>query len=148
MASNHTQQYGLCQWEATDQVLRTDFNADNQKIEAALIRANTPWFQVGVLSNYDGSKNVTVNLGRQPCLVIVGNQLGFTNFCTSSSATSAPGHTAALPGYPGYLSDLAAEPGRQVALTVTSQGFTLNAGLMSELAPYYYLAFFESEDNT
>lgn len=36
MASNHTQNYGLCQWEATDQVLRTDFNEDNQRIDAAI----------------------------------------------------------------------------------------------------------------
>lgn len=36
MASNHTQHYGLCQWEATDGVLRVDFNEDNQKIDTAL----------------------------------------------------------------------------------------------------------------
>lgn len=36
MASNYTEQYNLCQWEATDQVLRTDFNEDNAKLEAAL----------------------------------------------------------------------------------------------------------------
>ena len=36
MASNQTENYGLNQWEATDQVLRADFNADNQKIDAAL----------------------------------------------------------------------------------------------------------------
>lgn len=36
MASNYTEHYGLCQWEATDQVLRTDFNEDNTKIDAAL----------------------------------------------------------------------------------------------------------------
>lgn len=36
MASNYTEKYGLCQWEATDAVLRTDFNEDNAKIEAAL----------------------------------------------------------------------------------------------------------------
>ena len=36
MASNQTTNYGLNQWEATDQVLRTDFNADNAKIDAAL----------------------------------------------------------------------------------------------------------------
>ena len=36
MASNQTTNYGLNQWEATDQVLRTDFNADNSKIDAAL----------------------------------------------------------------------------------------------------------------
>lgn len=38
MASNHTQHYGLCQWEATDQVLRTEFNEDNVKLEEALIQ--------------------------------------------------------------------------------------------------------------
>lgn len=38
MASNYTEQYKLCQWEATDQVLRTDFNEDNAKIEAELAR--------------------------------------------------------------------------------------------------------------
>ena len=36
MASNYTEKYKLCQWEATDAVLRTDFNEDNQKIDTAL----------------------------------------------------------------------------------------------------------------
>ncbi len=36
MASNQTSNYGLNQWEATDQVLRTEFNTDNSKIDAAL----------------------------------------------------------------------------------------------------------------
>lgn len=36
MASNYTENYGLCQWEAMDQVLRTDFNEDNAKVDAAL----------------------------------------------------------------------------------------------------------------
>ena len=36
MASNQTSNYGLNQWEATDQVLREEFNADNQKIDEAL----------------------------------------------------------------------------------------------------------------
>ena len=36
MASNQTSNYGLNQWEATDQVLRTEFNADNLKIDTAL----------------------------------------------------------------------------------------------------------------
>ncbi len=36
MASGQTQYYGLNQWEAADQVLRTEFNADNQKIDGAL----------------------------------------------------------------------------------------------------------------
>ena len=36
MATNQTTNYQLNQWEPTDQVLRTEFNADNVKIDAAL----------------------------------------------------------------------------------------------------------------
>ena len=36
MATNHTANYELSQWLSTDQVLRTDFNADNAKLDAAL----------------------------------------------------------------------------------------------------------------
>ena len=31
-----TQNYNLCQWEASDRILRSDFNSDNAKIDAAL----------------------------------------------------------------------------------------------------------------
>jgi len=36
MASNHTENWALSQWAAEDHVKREDFNADNQKVEAAL----------------------------------------------------------------------------------------------------------------
>ena len=36
MASNYTENYGLCQWEATDSFVRTEFNQDNARIDAAL----------------------------------------------------------------------------------------------------------------
>ena len=36
MSTNKTTNYQLNQWEAADKVLRTEFNADNQKIDAAL----------------------------------------------------------------------------------------------------------------
>lgn len=36
MASNQTQNYGLSQWELTDNVRMEDFNEDNAKIDAAL----------------------------------------------------------------------------------------------------------------
>ena len=41
MSTNHTPNFNLCQWEATDKVLRTDFNQDNQKIDAALSAHDT-----------------------------------------------------------------------------------------------------------
>ena len=36
MATNQTTNYDLNQWLSTDQVLRTDFNADNAKVDTAL----------------------------------------------------------------------------------------------------------------
>jgi len=36
MPSNYTPNYQLNQWNADDRVLRTDFNADNEKIDTAL----------------------------------------------------------------------------------------------------------------
>ena len=36
MASYHTEHFSLNQWQADDQVKRTDFNEDNAKIDAAL----------------------------------------------------------------------------------------------------------------
>ena len=33
---NKTSNYQLCQWDGTDRILRTDFNEDNAKIDAAL----------------------------------------------------------------------------------------------------------------
>ena len=36
MATNYTTNYDLCQWQPTHPVIRTDFNADNAKLEAAL----------------------------------------------------------------------------------------------------------------
>ena len=38
MSTNHTPNYQLNQWEPEDKVVRTDFNADNAKIDAALAR--------------------------------------------------------------------------------------------------------------
>lgn len=35
-----TNNYGLSQWDAEDRILREDFNADNAKIEAAILGAN------------------------------------------------------------------------------------------------------------
>lgn len=37
MATNYTDKYQLCQWEAEDQVNRLEFNQDNSRIEGALV---------------------------------------------------------------------------------------------------------------
>lgn len=46
MSTNHTPNYNLCQWEATDQVLRSDFNQDNAKIDAALKKVDDRGLQL------------------------------------------------------------------------------------------------------
>lgn len=38
MANSYTANYGLCQWEAGDQFIRSEFNQDNAKIDTALKR--------------------------------------------------------------------------------------------------------------
>ena len=52
---NHTQNYQLSQWDADDPVLRTDFNADNAKIDAAL-KAETD-ARTAALSSLSSSRN-------------------------------------------------------------------------------------------
>lgn len=41
MATNQTQNYALNQWELSDSVVMADFNADNQKVDAALATLNS-----------------------------------------------------------------------------------------------------------
>ena len=71
MSTNHTPNFNLCQWEANDKVLRSDFNADNQKIDAALKACG---FAVG---SYNGTNTSSgggqdIDVGFQPSLVIIG----------------------------------------------------------------------------
>jgi len=40
MATNQTENYSLNQWELSDSVVMADFNADNQKVDAALAELN------------------------------------------------------------------------------------------------------------
>ena len=49
MASNYTENYGLCQWEATDHVLREEFNQEHAKIDTGLgdLKANVVRTAVG-----------------------------------------------------------------------------------------------------
>ena len=55
MSTNYTENYNLCQWEASDKVLRTDFNDDNAKLETALTRieatANAAKTQAQTITN-------------------------------------------------------------------------------------------------
>lgn len=77
MASNHTANYGLSQWEGTDYFSRLDFNDDNLKIDSALKAiADTPdtYHLIGKkVSTYD-SVSLTLNLGD----IDLSEYVGFT----------------------------------------------------------------------
>ena len=69
-----TEHYQLNQWDAEDAIQRTDFNADNEKIEAALADIVTNGVKMaygtyqGTGEDYEG---VTLNVGFDPKLLIV-----------------------------------------------------------------------------
>ena len=143
---NQTPNYQLNQWDKSDRIMMEDFNTDNAKIEAALSEtmalAQKAPFAVGKLESYDGSKAITVDLGRQPQMVIVGNKNGFTNIITGQSSFAYPGHAVAMPGMPGLKSSYSTAGTNTTILEVTETGFTLKAGFSSDMKPYYYLALF------
>ena len=96
MATNQTENYDLNQWLSTDQVLRTDFNADNAKLDAVLagladevsskadteallqLQVTIPKLVVGTYVgngeegySYPCTLDFTDTLGRPPQLVLV-----------------------------------------------------------------------------
>lgn len=86
MASNHTEHYNLCQWEATDQVLRTDFNEDNAKVDAAL----------NALAAQDTALNELVNQ-RGNC------QLYTTSYTGTGSAGESDPNSVTFPQKPVFV---------------------------------------------
>ena len=72
MASNKTTKLGLSQWLATDAILRSDFNSDNKKIDAAL--SNVPRIVSGTYrgTGLVGAENPkTLTFTFKPILVII-----------------------------------------------------------------------------
>ena len=90
MASNYTSNYGLCQWEATDQVLRTEFNEDNVKVDTALDTLEQTVTQQGE------------QLAAQSATIAkLGNCELYTTTYSGTGSTAAMKHT--FPGNPIFL---------------------------------------------
>ena len=72
-----TENYQLNQWDATDRVLREDFNADNRKIEEALniITAQALQLYVGSYIG-NGQSTRTIDLGTFPQAVYLCERSG------------------------------------------------------------------------
>ena len=88
MASNHTPNYGLNQWERTDKVIMEDFNADNAKLDAALkalaerteaVSRSIPPIAFGSYVG-DGEKTRLISVGFTPRAVLLLRKGGRTDY--------------------------------------------------------------------
>ena len=86
MASNQTSNYGLSQWEATDQVQRTDFNADNAKVDAALTARNCQIYMTSYTGT--GAGDLVFTFPSKPMFVTIMGGLN-TWACTIQGSTHA-----------------------------------------------------------
>lgn len=96
-SSNQTSRFQLCQWAENDPVLREDFNADNQKTEAAVVSAlNLVEYNKTVTGQYTGSytgansRVQSISLGFQPRMVFVMNRGGGGETYTGYSSLAMP----------------------------------------------------------
>lgn len=136
MASNHTEHFSLNQWQADDQVKRTDFNEDNAKIDAALNdlsgglaeKATTaaletvskklaamPCLVTGTYTG-DGTDSRLISLGFQPKALLVMREEGYS----ARPYTDDYYGGLALPGKPVCLQT---SYGTNYILTIESKGF-------------------------
>ena len=91
---NRTTKYKLCQFEASDQVQRTDFNEDNAKIDAALSGHDS---SLGSLSSKITSLTSTVNgKASQSALNTLKNQVAKLGNCQLHYATYKGNNTQTL----------------------------------------------------
>jgi len=98
MASNYTSNYSLCQWAASDKVLRTEFNADNAKIDAALASkasaatVNSLQSAVGTKASQSAldalqstvSQHTSALAGKGNCTIYATSYVGTGTYGTSS----------------------------------------------------------------
>ena len=75
MSTNHTTNYNLCQWLATDQVKRTDFNEDNAKIDTALKSLSDQVGQKASQSAVDTLTTAVSQKAEQSALTAAGKAL-------------------------------------------------------------------------
>ena len=112
--ATYTTNYGLHQWEATDDFLRTDFNTDFAKIDAAVkgVDDSKPELVIGSYTG-DQADSKTITLGFQPQAVLL-----FREDVYSYSDRYA---LMAFPGAPclSHRNDV-------TMLEVTAQGFTVH----------------------
>lgn len=92
-----TEHYQLNQWEPADRVLRTDFNEDNRKIDAALAKQLAAIAAAGNIradiltytgTGRDGTTSapaVSITFPKPPILAVICNQSGSSGFLSGKN---------------------------------------------------------------
>ena len=107
MSTNHTEHFNLCQWEANDKVLRSDFNADNQKIDAAL-KANAD----AIALKADSSALSALSASTQSALAGKADLSAVPKIATGTYTGNGAAVTVEVGFQPSFLVILAPHPGR------------------------------------
>ena len=148
---NHTTNYQLNQWEATDRVTRDDFNADNAAIDTALktvadaaaaAQSAVSGAVKLVTGSYtgNGAESRTINVGFAPKAVLLFTQQGQTYYVSGTNYYMCGG--LILPNKPIRYTDL-------TVAAISGNGFTVsykNAGIQQiafanqSSVVYYYAA--------
>ena len=83
--ASYTANYGLHQWEATDNFLSTDFNTDFGIIDGALtgLESDKPELVAGSYAG-DGAMSRTISLGAAPKAVLVTDESAATPVSTAA----------------------------------------------------------------
>lgn len=115
-----TTNYNLCQWAAEDRIMRSDFNADNQKIDAAL--ATMPRIVTGTYVG-DGTASRFIDLGFTPRALYVCAESGaaFDQYTSNDDYLRYIRGGLALPGHP--LRDRTFSDSETIALSIVNGGF-------------------------
>lgn len=111
-----TANFALNQWEPGDNFLRTDFNEDNAKIDAALTLKSE--LVVGTYTG-DGEKSLTIELDFQPKAVYLCTQSGMAGIDNGAYYYTYGG--LALPDSPLISEDYG------TVMEITATGFQLTA---------------------
>lgn len=137
MPSNYTPNYQLNQWVADNRVLRTDFNTDNVKIDAALgaLDAKIPRIIFGTYTG-DGKRSQDIVLGFQPKALLLFRE----NDCVSYSFSQLLIISGmAFPGQPIASSG-------KIGCEITENGFQVYCDESQNIfcnyaIGYHYIAF-------
>jgi len=140
---NHTTNYNLPQWEATDAVKREDVNGAMATVDAALktvsdAAANVPEFVFGTYTG-DGQESQTIYLGRRPKAVLVEPIDGIRNQANGGIAAYGYPATYTYNSY-SYRTVEVTVNGFRVRYSMYSTSVAAATNISGNI--YYYIAIF------